>query len=291
MPGTLFVVATPIGNLEDLSFRALRTLREVDLIAAEDTRRTSKLLAHYEIRKSMVSLHEHNEHREAPRLAARLERGESIALVTDAGTPGISDPGALLVRLARERQVRVSPIPGPSAVMAALSVSGFPADRFAFLGFPPRSGSARRQWFAKAAAESSVLVLFEAPHRIRQTLKQLADLMGERPIQIHREISKINEELVIHTNISGQQESKELGEFVVIVGLAPENTSMDDSHRSDGHLSVAIKMFGCMTSSGCFETADAMALTAKACDLEEQVVRKAVKKHKIAENQRRQSVP
>ncbi len=225
MPGTLFVVATPIGNLEDLSFRALRTLREVDLIAAEDTRRTSKLLAHYEIRKSMVSLHEHNEHREAPRLAARLERGESIALVTDAGTPGISDPGALLVRLARERQVHVSPIPGPSAVMAALSVSGFPAGRFAFLGFPPRSGSARREWFAKATAESSVLVLFEAPHRIRQTLTELASHMGKRPIQVHREISKINEELVIYTNKPEVQPARELGEFVVVVGVAPQKPS------------------------------------------------------------------
>jgi 16S rRNA (cytidine1402-2'-O)-methyltransferase len=288
MPGTLFVVATPIGNLEDLSFRALRTLREVDLIAAEDTRRTSKLLAHYEVRKSMVSLHEHNEHREAPRLAARLERGESIALVTDAGTPGISDPGAHLVRLARERQVPVSPIPGPSAVMAALSVSGFPADRFVFLGFPPRSGSARRDWLAKAKAESSVLVLFEAPHRIRQTLYDLADVFGKRPIQIHRELSKINEELVIYTNNEAVQSLKELGEFVVLVG---ESVESDDRDLDDQLLAKAVSMFGCMTASDVFDTIEAVALTAKALDLDEQVVRKAVKKHKIAENRRRQSLP
>ena len=288
MPGTLFVVATPIGNLEDLSFRALRTLREVDLIAAEDTRRTSKLLAHYEIRKSMVSLHEHNEHREAPRLAARLERGESIALVTDAGTPGISDPGAHLVRLARERQVPVSPIPGPSAVMAALSVSGFPADRFAFLGFPPRSGSARRDWFARAKAESSVVVLFEAPHRIRQTLDDLANIFGKRPIQVHRELTKINEELVIYTNSEPAQSVKELGEFVVVVGESIEETDHDQDEQS---LAKAVLMFGCMTTSAAFDSGEAVALTAKAMDLDEQIVRKAVKKHKIAENQRRQSLP
>lgn len=288
MPGTLFVVATPIGNLEDLSFRALRTLREVDVIAAEDTRRTSKLLAHYEIRKSMVSLHEHNEHREAPRLAARLDRGESIALVTDAGTPGISDPGAHLVQLARERRVPVSPIPGPSAVMAALSVSGFPAGQFAFLGFPPRSGSARREWLARVQAEPSVIVLFEAPHRIRQTLNELADVSGERPIQIHRELSKINEELVIYTNNSPKHAVKELGEFVIVVGEAVST----DVRRQDAQLlDRVVEMFGCMTASNAFDTADAVALTAKAFDLEEQVVRKAVKKHKIAENQRRQALP
>jgi len=288
MPGTLFVVATPIGNLEDLSFRALRTLREVDLIAAEDTRRTSKLLAHYEIRKSMVSLHEHNEHREAPRLAARLERGESIALVTDAGTPGISDPGAHLVRLARERHVPVSPIPGPSAVMAALSVSGFPADRFAFLGFPPRSGSARRDWLTKATAESSVLVFFEAPHRIRQTLSEVGSIFGNRPIQVHREVTKINEELVIYTNKLADSSVKELGEFVVVIGEAADLSSNDPDGDT---LAKAVAMFGCMTASGSFKDADAVALTSKACDLDEQAVRKAVKKHKIAENQRRQSLP
>ena len=288
MPGTLFVVATPIGNLEDLSFSALRTLREVDLIAAEDTRRTSKLLAHYEIRKSMVSLHEHNEHREAPRLAARLERGESVALVTDAGTPGISDPGAHLVRLARERHVPVSPIPGPSAVMAALSVSGFPADRFAFLGFPPRSGSARRDWFARAKAESSVVVLFEAPHRIRQTLDDLANIYVKRPIQVHRELTKINEELVIYSNNESARSVKELGEFVVVVGESMEATDHDQDAQS---LAKAVLMFGCMTTSAAFDSGEAVALTAKAMDLDEQIVRKAVKKHKIAENQRRQSLP
>jgi 16S rRNA (cytidine1402-2'-O)-methyltransferase len=288
MPGTLFVVATPIGNLEDLSFRALRTLREVDVIAAEDTRRTSKLLAHYEIRKPMVSLHEHNEHREAPRLAARLERGESVALVTDAGTPGISDPGAHLVQLARERRAPVSPIPGPSAVMAALSVSGFPADRFAFLGFPPRSGSLRREWFANAKREPSVVVLFEAPHRIRQTLTELTILFGERPIHVYRELTKLHEELVIYTNEQSDATVKELGEFVVVVGPAAASR---DGYQDAESLSRAVAMFGCMTTSSAFDVPSALSLVAKAFELDEQVIRKAVKKNKIAENQRRQSLP
>ena len=288
MPGTLFVVATPIGNLEDLSFRALRTLREVDIIAAEDTRRTSKLLAHYQIRKSLVSLHEHNEHREAPRLAARLERGESIALVTDAGTPGVSDPGAHLVRLARERNVTVSPIPGPSAVMAALSASGFPADRFVFLGFPPRSGSARKEWFARVKAEPLVLVLFEAPHRVRQTLAELAVVCGDRPIQIHRELTKLNEELVIYTNRLTPSEIKDLGEFVIVVGNMAGKAS---AQPEQGALDKVGLMFGCLTTTSAFDASSATALVAKALDLDEQAVRKAVKKHRIAVNQRRQSLP
>jgi 16S rRNA (cytidine1402-2'-O)-methyltransferase len=286
MPGTLFVVATPIGNLEDLSFRALRTLREVDAIAAEDTRRTAKLLAHYEIRKPLVSLHAHNEHREAPRLATRLERGETLALVTDAGTPGISDPGAHLVRLARERQVPVSPIPGPSAVMAALSVSGFPAERFLFLGFPPRSGTARRKWFARLQGEPSVAVIFEAPHRVRQTLSELSELLANRPIQLHRELTKINEELVIYDNYHGSSPVKDLGEFVIIIGKSEEHA---DIQQSPDVLQDAIKMFGCITTNGAFETATAAALVAKAYDVEERDLRKAVKKARIAENQRRQS--
>jgi 16S rRNA (cytidine1402-2'-O)-methyltransferase len=287
MPGTLFVVATPIGNLEDLSFRALRTLREVDVIAAEDTRRTSKLLAHYEIRKSMVSLHAHNEHRDAPRLVARLEQGESVALVTDAGTPGISDPGVHLVQLARARNVKVSPIPGPSAVVAALSVSGFPAEQFAFLGFPPRSGSARQRWFERAKAESSTVVFFEAPHRIHQTLKDARNCFGNRPIQLHREITKLNEELVIYTNLKPEGVN-DRGEFVVIVG---QHELSESSFQQAEALSRAVAMFGCMTNCGQFDDNHALALTAKAFDLEEQTVRKAVKKNKIAQNQRRQSLP
>jgi 16S rRNA (cytidine1402-2'-O)-methyltransferase len=182
MAGTLFVVATPIGNLEDVTFRALRILREVRLIAAEDTRRTAKLLAHYEIRTSVVSLREHNEVRETPRVLARLEAGENVALVSDAGTPVVSDPGARLVRAARDRHLRVVPIPGPSAVVTALSASGFPADQFVFAGYPPSSGEDRQRWMEALQREARVVVFFESPHRIRRTLDDLATWLGERQI-------------------------------------------------------------------------------------------------------------
>ncbi|HSF99640.1 MAG TPA: 16S rRNA (cytidine(1402)-2'-O)-methyltransferase, partial [Vicinamibacterales bacterium] len=194
MAGTLFVVATPIGNLEDLSFRALRTLREVDLVAAEDTRRTAKLLARYEVRKPLVSLREHNEAREAPRLLGRLSEGTSIALVSDAGTPGISDPGARLVRAAREAGLPVVPIPGPSAITTALSVSGVSASEFVFLGFPPSSGPPRVNWLAKLATEDRTVVFFESPHRIERTIREILEV--KQPIYVHRELTKIHEDFV-----------------------------------------------------------------------------------------------
>ena len=172
--------------------------------------------------------------------------------------------------------------------MAALSVSGFPAGQFAFLGFPPRSGSARRNWLARAKAEKSVVVLFEAPHRIRETLSELAALFVKRPIQAHRELTKINEELVIYTIDDDEQRVKELGEFVIVVGEARENPK---KRSDDQPTASAVAMVGCMTSLDTFSNEDALALAAKAFDLEVQIVRKAVKKHKIAENQRRQSLP
>lgn len=224
--GTLFIVATPIGNLEDLTFRALRTLREVDVIAAEDTRRTAKLLAHYEIQKSMVSLHEHNEHREAPRLVARLLKGESIALVSDAGTPGIADPGARLVREARDAGVQVVPIPGPSAITAALSVAGIDSPEFVFMGFAPAKSGARLRWLEKLSVERKTIVFFEVPHRIRACMLDVSTILVERQILVFREISKLNFELVEKQNITAV---KELGEFVIIVGQAAEERVSDSS--------------------------------------------------------------
>ena len=194
MAGILYVVATPIGNLEDLTFRAKRILGEVGLIAAEDTRRTAKLLAHYAIRKPVISVREHNEAREAGRVIARLEEGVDVALVSDAGTPGIADPGARLVRAVLNHELRVMPIPGPSAITAALSVSGMDASQFVFMGFPPRKGTDRETWFIDLAAESRTVVFFEAPHRIERTLAQVESI--KRPIVVIKEISKINELLV-----------------------------------------------------------------------------------------------
>lgn len=222
MPGTLFVVATPIGNLEDFTFRGVRTLRQVDLIAAEDTRRTAKLLAHYEIQKPVVSLREHNEVRESTRLVARMLAGENIALVSDAGTPGIADPGARLVAAARASDIRVVPIPGANAIAAALSATGLPGDEFLFLGFAPTSGHERERWFEELAASRRTVVFYEAPHRIERTLNESSQYLVNRQIIVCRELTKINEELVKWNN----KAIKPLGEFVVVVGGIA--TELDD---------------------------------------------------------------
>ena len=188
---TLYVVATPIGNLQDISLRALEVLKTVDAIAAEDTRHTSHLLSHFAIQKKLIAVHEHNEQKSAQILLERLRAGESIALVTDAGTPGISDPGAIVVDVLREAGVSVVPVPGASAVVAALSVSGITAYGFMFQGFLPASGSQRRKVLEGLKAYVSTLVFYEAPHRIIECVEDLATVLGpERRITIAREITK-----------------------------------------------------------------------------------------------------
>ena len=219
--GTLFVVATPIGNLEDVTLRALRTLREVAVIAAEDTRRTSRLLQHYSISTPTISLHEHNEHSRAATLLDRLVRGESVALVSDAGTPVVSDPGAELVRAAHAAGVRVEPIPGPSAVMAAVSASGVGGEGFVFLGFPPARAEPRRAWLRLLAPETRPLVLYEAPHRIRDTLADIRKILGNRTVAVGRELTKAHEELVvrpIELHLNNFVEPR--GEFTLVVAPA-----------------------------------------------------------------------
>lgn len=284
MAGTLFVVATPIGNLEDLSFRALRILKEVDLVAAEDTRRTAKLLAHYAIRKPMVSLHEHNERRETPRLLARLSAGESIALVSDAGTPGISDPGEHLVRAVREAGLPVSPIPGPSAVMAALSTSGVPAGRFTFMGFPPRGGRDRSDWFNDLSNQPDTVIFFEAPHRITRTLDEVTQLLVNRQIIVHREISKINEEYIEQPNnvISGQV--KPVGELVIVV--SPRKTEPLSASAAAASIAKAVAIIDLLTENDSFSIDDAASIAASGLAIDEAAVRKAHKKHRFAVKQR-----
>src|SRR4051812_34543428 len=196
MPGTLFVVATPIGNLEDITARALRVLREADLIAAEDTRRTAHLLARYAITTPTTSLHEHNEAAKTASLVERLQRGEAIALVSDAGTPTVSDPGGRLIRAAIDAGIRVEPIPGPSAVLAALAVSGLPTDTFTFLGFPPTRSKDRKAWFERLQTIGGTIVFFEAPHRIRGTLDDLVRIAGDVDVLLAREVTKAHEQLV-----------------------------------------------------------------------------------------------
>jgi 16S rRNA (cytidine1402-2'-O)-methyltransferase len=195
MTGTLFVVATPIGNLEDITLRALRTLREVSVIAAEDTRRTQQLLRHYDIKTPLISLHAHNERRRTSDVLERLRRGESVALVSDAGTPGISDPGAILVRAARDAGLRVDPIPGPSAVTAVLSAAGLSFDRFVFAGFPPIRSNDRNRWLQWVESFPDVpVVCFEAPHRFERTMADLRSNLAKRPIIWAREVTKLHEE-------------------------------------------------------------------------------------------------
>lgn len=223
--GVLYVVATPIGHLEDITLRALRILKTVALVAAEDTRRTGNLLRHYDIHTAVLSVHAHNEHARVPKLIARLAAGESIALVTDAGTPGVSDPGAVLVAAAREAGMRVEPIPGASAVVAALSAAGLKSDGFVFLGFAPIKSKARKQWFQTAAelSKARAVVFFEAPHRLHKTLDELG-LLVKRPIMAARELTKVHEELVFGTPgvlkalFKGPQ-----GEFTMII--PPQDSS------------------------------------------------------------------
>jgi 16S rRNA (cytidine1402-2'-O)-methyltransferase len=191
--GILYIVATPLGNLEDITLRALRVLKEVDLIAAEDTRRTRKLLSHYGIKTRLLSYHARNQTVRGPELIERLLQGEKIALVSDAGTPGFSDPGTLLVAQAWEAGIKVEAVPGPAAGVAVLSMSGFPGD-VAFLGFPPRKAGKRRDFFKGLAREHRVLIFYESPQRLIGTLAEMAEYFADRQVLVVRELTKMFEE-------------------------------------------------------------------------------------------------
>jgi 16S rRNA (cytidine1402-2'-O)-methyltransferase len=193
---SLYLVSTPIGNLEDITLRALRVLKEVDLIACEDTRRTRRLLDHFGISKPVISYHEHNELRRAAELSERLSRGESIALVTDAGTPGISDPAYRIVVAAIERGVTITPVPGATAIIAGLVASGLPTDSFLFAGFLPHKKKARRGRLDELKPERATLVFYEAPHRIRESLLDVLEILGDRQAAVARELTKLYEQFI-----------------------------------------------------------------------------------------------
>jgi 16S rRNA (cytidine1402-2'-O)-methyltransferase len=261
MPGTLFVVATPIGNLEDITARALRVLGEVSLIAAEDTRRTAHLLARYAITTPTTSLHEHNEEKKSATLVERLHQGDSIALVSDAGTPTISDPGHRLIVAAIEAGIRVEPIPGPSAALAALAASGLPTETFLFLGFPPIKAKDRLAWFETVRSANRTVIFFESPHRIRSTLEQLLTLVGDCQVAIGRELTKAHEELVrgpISVVIEGLGQAR--GEFTVVVdiGRMTDNTE----HQPVGDSDIATE-FGVLTKYGGLRRREAIAQVAR----------------------------
>ncbi len=223
MSGTLYVVATPIGNLEDITLRALRVLREVDLIAAEDTRRTSRLLSHHGISTSTVSFHEHNARSRTPQLLQKLRDGFSVALVTDAGTPGVSDPGVELVAACIDAGIPVDPVPGVSAPLAAAVASGFPLQSLTLLGFAPSRAKDRAAFLERIASLPGTVTFFEAPHRILATLEAMARIVGHKPVMLGRELTKIHQEFRRGTAAEILQDlGVPRGEFTVVVGPANE---------------------------------------------------------------------
>ena len=229
MPGILYLCATPIGNLQDMSFRVLETLKSVDLIAAEDTRNSIKLLNHYDIHTPMTSYHEFNKYDKANVLIDELKGGKNIALITDAGTPAISDPGEVLVKMAREEGITVTSLPGPCALITALTLSGLPTRRFIFEGFLPKEKKERKEVLASLEKETRTVILYEAPHHLKGTLKELQEALGDREIVLCRELTKKFEEVVTFTISSAAEyyESHEpKGEYVLVIrGMDEEELS------------------------------------------------------------------
>ena len=220
MAGTLYLCATPIGNLEDISFRALRILKEADLIAAEDTRNSIKLLNHFEIKTPMTSYHEYNKIEKGRKLVERLQKGENIALITDAGTPGISDPGEELTAMCHEAGIQVTAVPGPAACVTALTISGLPTKRFAFEAFLPAEKKPRQNILEELKEETRTIVLYEAPHRLVKTLEALRDALGDRRMSLCRELTKKHEEVfqtTLEAAIERYREQQPKGEYVLVI--------------------------------------------------------------------------
>jgi 16S rRNA (cytidine1402-2'-O)-methyltransferase len=277
-PGTLFVVATPIGNLEDVTLRALRVLREAASVAAEDTRRTAKLLRHYQIATPLWSLHEHNERGRIERVISDLRIGRSIALVSDAGTPGIADPGSLIVRAVRDAGLKVEPIPGPRAVSPADSVAGLDAPSYDFLGFPPPTGRARQKYLSRInELRDFSVVLFEAPHRMKSLLRELLNILGEQQIIIFRELTKIYESAFVGTTSEAAGRLTEFrGEFVLI--LPPRNDE-DRGAEAKSDADVA-RVFGQITDSWFSSRREAIRITADRLGLSPKAVFDALERAK-----------
>ena len=238
MSSTLYIVSTPIGNLEDITLRALNILKEVDLIACEDTRTSKKLLSRYQIQKPLTSYHEHNEIEKAKELLSLLQEGKSVALITDAGTPGVSDPGFRIVKLASENGIQVVPIPGASAAIAALSISGLPTSSFTFLGFPPKQNKKLIEYLERVKGYPETLIFYESPKRIIKTLEAITEVFGDRNASISREITKMYEETLrgFLSEIKSTLESRDSlkGEFVLVVeGDTREKADFDSKTIDD----------------------------------------------------------
>ena len=261
MTGTLHVVATPIGNLEDITLRALRVLREVAVIAAEDTRRTAKLLAHYGISTPTISFHEHNARTRVPQLISRLRTGESIAVVSDAGTPGVSDPGLDLVQACIREGIPLDPVPGPSAVLAALVASGFPTAPVSFLGFPPARSKDRTSFWAAVSSSTATVILFESPHRIRASLDEIASCLGNRLLCVGRELTKLHQEFLRGTASDLVNSlNRPRGEFTIVISPPTQSEAqMPELPDSEG-LSAE---FGQLMESGGLSRREAITLLAR----------------------------
>ena len=242
--GTLYIVSTPIGNLEDITLRALRILKGVDLIAAEDTRHTLKLLSHYGISKPLISYWGEKEKVKAEEVMKRLSAGQSVALVSDAGTPGISDPGSVVIRRALAEGIPVVPVPGPSAFIAALALSGFSTEEFVFSGFLPARSSQRKKVLMELALEKRTIVLYESPHRLLESLADMAEMFGARRAAVVREITKIHEEVIRGTMTelyASLRDTKVMGEYVVVIEGRQEGEGMQREEDALGEIAALMK--------------------------------------------------
>jgi 16S rRNA (cytidine1402-2'-O)-methyltransferase len=260
--GCLYLVGTPIGNLEDITLRALRILKEVDQIACEDTRHTQKLLSHYDIRKPPVSYHEHNEFTRAPELVLALEQGAKIALVSDAGMPLVSDPGHRLVTLCLRHKIPVVPIPGPSALLASLSASGLPNEEFLFVGFLPARSGERRRALERLRIEDRTLILYEAPHRIAEFIADAREILGDRPACLAREVTKLHEEFLrgkLSEIAVSLEQRPARGEITLLIGTP--DTSQARNH-ADSTQSLAARVEELMHQAK-LDRKDALKLAAK----------------------------
>jgi 16S rRNA (cytidine1402-2'-O)-methyltransferase len=261
MSGTLYVVATPIGNLEDITLRALRVLREVHVIAAEDTRRTARLLNHQAIPTKTISFHAHNTRSRVPQLIRRLQAGASVAVVSDAGTPVVSDPGLELVQAALSSGIAVEPVPGASAPLAALVACGFPVVPFTVFGFPPRRSNDRIEWLQLTSSTEHVFLFFESPHRIQETLREATPYFGIRPMVVARELTKVHQEFIRGTAsevIERLHDAK--GEFTVVVGPATNTRQKNHLLSSDD---AVVREFCRLTESGATSRREAVRLVAR----------------------------
>jgi 16S rRNA (cytidine1402-2'-O)-methyltransferase len=278
MAGTLSIVATPIGHLEDITLRALSVLRAADLIAAEDTRRTGRLLAHFGIPTPTISFHEHNTRSRLPIILEQLKAGKSVALVSDAGTPMVSDPGLELVQRCIDEGIAVDPVPGASAPLTLAMVSGFPFCPWTIYGFPPARSSDRKMWLAEVVAVSHSVTFLEAPHRIERTLGELAEICGNRPIIVGRELTKLHQTLYRGTVLSVAEAGVEpRGEFTLMLGPAPRTLETPAERPSDRQLAVE---FGEITENGSSGRRAAIKTLAERYELSAKEVYSAVERTK-----------